>query len=362
VTIDLRAIGWQPPVTESNHEFFKDISIGKLMAVDGGTRVNFLTDDLLVVYNTRQKGKDWQNSPHVLQAFFIRAADGSLVATKDWTTRLRKDNSDRRDSEARLTPLADGRFLLVANGTMNLCSSGLELLNSQKLEPDAETDFWNIQSVNQGGEIFLRHESRSQEQVTFSWLDSDTLALKTQTPPYPWQYEYRGMPMRGTVAAGEQAVFALKNSGVVMLSKDEITNVCVEEVCREGGHMAVLSSHLIALTGRTGISVFDTSRGLQWSKVVSHSYDLSTFQFGAPRAAMSGGRFAFWIVGAKKVIFDGVQVTGRGRIFVYDAETGRRVYTIPLRPKDWDFDFALSPDGTRLAIFDGAKVRIYGIE
>jgi hypothetical protein len=246
---------------------------------------------------------------------------------------------------------------------MNLYSGDLELLKTQKLEPNAEADFWNVQSVDQGRGIFLRHESRSQEQVTFSWLDPNTLAVKTQTPPYPWQYEYRGMHMQGLVTAGDDAVFvSTRSGGMGLLSRDEIRAVCEEQICREGREMAPLSSHLVALIGHTGVGVLDTGRGLQWSKFLSQPYDLNRFQFGGLQASMSGTRFGFWIDGSQKVILDGVKVTGWGRIFVYDAETGRLVYTSPLRPKTWDWDFALSPSGTKLAMFDGAKVRIYSLK
>jgi hypothetical protein len=106
--VDLRTLGWVPPPHVSDREFFKDMSLGKLEALDENTRILFLTEDVIVVYHTKQEGRDWRTSPRFLEAFFIQAKDGGLLSIETWPVSPRKAYDDRRDSEARLIPSTMG--------------------------------------------------------------------------------------------------------------------------------------------------------------------------------------------------------------------------------------------------------------
>ena len=62
-----------------------------------------------------------------------------------------------------------------------------------------------------------------------------------------------------------------------------------------------------------------------------------------------------------KTLFDGVQVSNTPTLFLYDATSSNLLFTAPIELKSGDFDFALSPDGSEVVIFDGAGIRLYAI-
>jgi len=49
-------------------------------------------------------------------------------------------------------------------------------------------------------------------------------------------------------------------------------------------------------------------------------------------------------------------------LLVYDATDPKLLRAIPIERKTGNFDFALSPDGRQVAIFDGARIRLYVID
>lgn len=360
VVVDLRTIGWAPPHYESNRRFFKDFSIGKLMSLDENTKVVFLSDDVIAIYHTRQEGSDWRTAARLMEAFLIRVKDGSLVSTMRWPTRLRISDNDLRDSECRLIPLSDGRFLVLSAGVMTLYSGNLELLKQQKLESATSGDMWAAQSVAEGHKVFLRHESMTPPQVGYSWLDSATLKVEYTSPGY----RDRDFLVQGGVKASEGSVFTLSESGVRMIDKDQnVKEVCGDQLCREANHYQVLSTHRIGLSARNGFGIVDIDEGLKWSKLIESKYDPKRFQFSSIRGALSGTRFGLWLTGDKKSFFDGVKVSAwPPTILVYDTDGPKNPYVIRTTPVEGQLDFALSPNGTKVAVFDGAKVLVYHLD
>ena len=76
---------------------------------------------------------------------------------------------------------------------------------------------------------------------------------------------------------------------------------------------------------------------------------------------MSGKTFALWITASHAEKFDGVQVGTSPKVFVYETATGRLLATFVINPRSSDFDFALSPSGGQLVVFDGADIRLYAL-
>jgi hypothetical protein len=363
VVVELAKFGWAPPPNVSNRAIFKDFTLAKLFAMDRNTRLVFLSEEVIAVYHTKEEGKDWRTVPRIMEAFFIRAKDGSLVSTQRWAGSVRKSMDEHVDSEARLIPLHDGRFLVFANGIITLYGPNLELLKQKQLEPLPSTDFWSAQSVADGREIFLRRESISKRLVTYSWLASDTLEAIYQLPSYPWQYTYRGFPMQDAVRASENAIFG-RGSGIQMIDRDQrVKTICEDPLCKESGALHVLSSRYIGWSGRTGIGIVDAERGgFSWAKLMQPQYRSQAFQFGEMRSAMSGTKFALWVTANKKVFFDEVEIKPI-TFLVYDlAKPNNHPAAIRMKGVRPDWDFSLSPNGTKLALFDGAKVQIYSLE
>lgn len=355
VVVDLAKIGWAPPRNQSDRAFFKDFTIGNLFSLDQNTRILFLNADAFVVYHTKQEGQDWRTAPRTMEAFFIRAKDGSLISTMRWPTRLRRSDNDLRESEARLVPLSDGRFLAFANGVMRLYGDNLDLLKEQKLEPDGPGGMWSAQSVAEGHQIFLRHESMRPPRATYFWLDSATLQVEYTSPGY----HDRDFLVQAGVVAGEKSVFTLSQSGIRMIDRDHgVKTICADQLCRGDGLLRALSSRHIGLSGKNGIGIVDLDHGLIWSKSIGD--DSKHFQFSEMQCAMSGKRFAFWITGAKKALFDGVKINEwPPTILVYERDSSKTPLVIRTTPVEGQLDFALSPGGTKLAVFDGAKVQVY---
>jgi hypothetical protein len=353
VAVNLAQFGWVAPSLESNRVFFKDFTLGKLFARDDNTRVFFLNEDVIVCYHTKQEGKDWRTAPRFIEAFFIGAKDGSLVTTHRWPTGLRRALDGLIDSQARLIPLDGGRFLVVTNGVITLYDLDLELLKQQKLEPSTASDLWAAQSVDSGRGIFLRHESTS-EPVRYLWLNSGTLEVKYQMPGY------RGRKYSiGGAIADESSVFERTRAGLRMIDRDQrVRIVCDDPLCRESGSLRALSRHYLGWSGRSGIGIVDKDRGLIWSRLVEPQYQRNGFQFGQMQSAMSGTRFALWIGANKKAYFDGAEIRDV-TILVYDlANLKDRPSVLQMKPTTADWCFALSPNGTTLAVFDGTRLQV----
>jgi hypothetical protein len=76
------------------------------------------------------------------------------------------------------------------------------------------------------------------------------------------------------------------------------------------------------------------------------------------RSATSGKRLAVDIdTGGKgQAFFHGVKVSGLDTMFVYDADNKVPVYALRL---DTASDYALSSDGTQIAVLSAGKLKIY---
>jgi hypothetical protein len=357
-TIELKKYGWIPAKSESDKKFFKDFTLAKLEGLDQNTRVLFISNDELVVYHTKQEGENYRTATRQVEAFFVKAQDGSLLQTKLWPVQVRKSEEDRRDSEARLVPLSGDRFLILANGAIMIYDHELNLINQEKLEPPSSTGPWSVQAVAGGAQIFLRHEPGLP--VTYEWRASDTLQVLRKTPGY----RDRLFHPQAVVNAGENAVFTGGRSGIEMITPDQqMKIICDDSFCRGDGHVHVLASQYIVFSGRTGIGVIDIDHGLVWSKTIGPNRNLNRapFQFGGIVSSISGTRFGFWMTSYRKTLFDGVKVHQSPVLLIYDATNPKLLCSIPMKLYG-DFNFALSPDEKHVAIFQGAKLTLYALD
>jgi hypothetical protein len=331
--------------------------------MDQNTRISFVSNNVIVAYHTKQEGQDWRTASRQLEAFFISAKDGRLLSTKEWPTVVRGSESDLIDSESRLIPLSNGRFLVFANRTMMLYGIDLKPIAQKKLEPSTSADLWSAQSVAGGQKIFLRHQSSSDQQTTYYWLASDTLL------PLSQMSGFRGGNFSVAAIAGEDFILAAlgfsgrgMTTGIGKIGLDGSTKlICSDQFCREAGG-TVVSSQRIAVSGRRGIGVVDPDQGLIWSKQIPSKSNPNDFEFGEIRTAMSANEFAVWITAYHKTLFDGVQIRSMPTLFVYDATSSKPLFTVPIGRRFGDFDFALSPDGSEVVIVDGAAtMRLYAV-
>lgn len=355
-TVELKNYGWEAPKPESDKKFFKNFTLAKLEGLNQHTRVFFIGNDELAVYNTKQAGEDYRTATRQVEAFFVRAQDGSLLQTKLWPVQMRKSEIDLRDSEARLVPLQGDRFLILANGTVMIYDHDLNLINKETLEPSSSTGPWSVQAVAGGAQVFLRHEPGPA--VTYEWRASDTLQLLRKTPGYRDPHFHP----QALVSAGENAVFTGSNSGINMITPDQqLKTICEDKVCRGNGQLQVLASRFIVFSGRTGIGVIDIAHGLVWSKTIGANLNPNDVQFGDIVSSISGTRFGVWMSAYRKTSFDGVIVHKSPVLLIYDATNPKLLWSMPIRGAG-DFNIALSPDEKHIAIFNGTKLTLYAID
>jgi hypothetical protein len=361
-TVKLDTFGWHPPRSISDREFFKDFTIAKLEALDSNTKICFVSNDVVAAYHTNEEGRDWRTAGRWLEVFFISAKDGRLLDKKKWPTVARGNESDRIDSESRLVPLSDGRFLVFANRTMMLYGNNLELLGEERLEPSTSGDLWSAQSVAGGHKIFLRHQSASKQQATYFWLSPETFR------PISQMSGFSGLKFSVAVTAGDGFVLTGagfsgpgRSTGIARIGLDGSTTiVCSDEICRDGGP-SMVSSRLIAISGRYGIGVLDLEHKLLWS----HQISSTRFDFNllaSIKTAMSGNRFAVWMDSTYKIQFDGVKVSDWPKLLLYNTSDPHHLLAIPFDHRPGQSDFALSPDGGEVAILDGTRIKLYAVD
>jgi hypothetical protein len=362
VIVNLAKLGWRASPLESDKSFFRTFSIEKLEAIDiGAENIVFLNDDVLVAFHTvqeSQEGKDWRTVRRELEAFFLRAEDGTLLFKQRWLTSPRKDWHDLHESEARLIRISDDRFLVHANGTLMLYASDLRLLKEKKLVPAGWNDVWGAQSIRGGGYILLRHGTRSRPYARYEWLDSDTLEAK---------YRIESYSLAGPVGT-EDSIIGNSDSGIKQVDLNQrATAICQNQPCPKDGALAVLSSHRIVFLQETRVGVIDTDHGLVWADSIDPKY-VSASRWGLGLAlrylflnlssAASGERFAFSVTAVKKTYFHGEKIGGSPVIFIYDAESQIPIYVLRT---DGMVDYTFSPDGGKFAVLDRSCLRIYSI-
>jgi hypothetical protein len=357
-TVKLLSSCRSAPKTESNKSFFKDFNLEKLAAVDLSTKLLFVSNDVLAAYHTDEPGQDWRTADRRLKACFFKTEDGSFYATQEWPSTIRKDlPGSEAESESRIASLRNGEFLVVASGTLMLYSDSLRPIGEQKLEPNGRLDMWGVKGLAGGRAIFLRHERLRDPSFTYQWIDADTFQpLEVMTVPV-----IRGRGM----SALEDGVFTVCGKSICLLRPSVPEKlICKDPLCRDSGANAVITQRLVGLSSRGGIGVLDVEQGMVWSDVVGPEDNYHGLSFGAITPSLSGNRFAVWVSADRKHPFNFVQVNKGpdATLLVFNTLESRHVFAAAIRPKGFDWTFALSPDGTKLATFDGVALTVYTVD
>jgi len=350
VVIDLARLGWKDSPPESDKSFFKTYSIEKLEAMDGGAKLLYLSNDVLVAYHAiqeNQENKDWRSVRRELEAFFISTHDGSLVFRQRWRTRWRKDSRDLWESEARIIRVSGDRFLVHADAALMLYSStDYRLLKAKALEPAGLGDLWGAQSVPGGRYILLRHGHLSRMYATYEWLTSETLETMHRTESYELS----------SPTAMEESIVGDTRNGIQELTWDGHSEAaCRSHACLEGGELTFLGPHSVAFLSRTAVGVIDTDHGLSWANDI----DPGNIQVADLQSASLGKRFAFLVWGWKNARFHGERLDRHSTLLIYDLDKSVPVYRLDVGDGNV---FALSPDGTQIAVSHDNIVKVYSMK
>lgn len=351
-TISLKNYGWSPPRYESDRSFFRDYTDAKLMAVDVNTRLLFISNDALVAYDTVQEGEDWHTAKRTLHAFFLHADDGSLANSWEWQTCVRKDDG-YGDSESRIIALDGARFLVDACGTLAVYANDFSLVRQYKLELDSPIDIWAVQSVDEGKQIFLRHEVLGALSVRYEWRDTDTFSLINSQQGDV----YQGRGVRGA----EGGIFI---AGDPYRTRVFVPGAPPRDLCTDPRYGDISSEvvmgtrYLVIWSYWEGVGVVDRDRDVLWFNSPSRSNQKHDISFGPVVTASSRSRFAVSVAGwSKRAVFDSVRVRSE-MIFVYDVTDSKYLFAQPFKELS---TFTLSPDGKRLAVLSGDKVSLFDI-
>ena len=256
-----------------------------------------------------------------------------------------------------VTELSGDRFLVVANGGLLLYDSSGKLLAQKKLEPFSAGDLWAAQAVSGGQEIFLRHQSAPDRETMYYWLASESLSTTSQMPGF-----HGGEYSVGVAAGHNFVLLGSRDSGIRMIKQNgSEETICNATLCRQDHTLSLLDQHRIGISGREGFGILDIDKGLIWSKPVASSAERKNIQVGNIRWALSGTAFAVWLQAIHSQLFDGTKVGQSPIVFVFDPQLPSHVLSVNVNPVDFDFDFALSPSGDRIAVFDGSNLKIYRI-
>lgn len=342
--IDLRTLGWQPAQGFPYH----GTGIPENLSVlndDTKPRLAFVGERSLAIYQSRyhSSGTDSLPGSREMEAFFLETGLGRLINHLTWPTRARRWLNERWDTEARILAV-DGGFLVHAANVLISYSKDMKDERHLALE---EGPLWSVTVPPEGHSFHVQRIQGSD--ASGRWLASGTFqelqGINNETP--------------GVSSASDNAVVTqLSHCVQIQFVKQAPRNLCCGGCCR-AGIPQFLTDGEIVLAHDDGFSVFAPDGQILWSlrsdcrKRNCLNVDVKT--------SLQSSRIAISFFGYRSASFDGIRVaSGETHILVYDRSKQAQLMNVPVG-KTTDFDFALSPDGSTLAVLVGDVVRIYQI-
>ena len=284
-------------------------------------------------------------SRYRLRVYMMSAASGESRCQREWGTR-------RRDSELHV---AFGGILVRTGNVLRVCSTHLQetrRVELSKLYPqeDAIIRMWVSASRRT---VLLNYYSQGPLGAIashFLLLDGGTFEQKKSWDEDP--------PLRRVNSISDTMLAVGSRDGVMLSVFGSNT---WRRVPAASGSPTLVTDKLLVTQGR---DVAISYAGGQ--AVVSNDAERNHFVDSLPTVAQSGVSFA---VGVQRLrgermarVFDVDAPVAGGTIEVYSVALKRCVLTVPvlLLPKS-DYDFALSPDGSKLAVLNDRSVSLYAV-
>jgi len=332
-----------------------------------GAGVTFFDDTRLIVYAVSTEPKQLSSrespelsSPFRLDAWVVDAKSGKTEFQKEWGTR-------RYDSDVRAT---SGGILVKTGGIVRLYSPDFAQVRELPLPLDPKGSYFASVSTS-GRSIAISHYLQKDRKWIshIDVLDASSLKIRHSWDQYP--------PIFRLSMTDERFVF--ERSGAIAVTDFAHPNALsildkAAQGCPAGVSVPTMISSefvvmrtcdaVLALTAsgtRIPLEPFNGRGSSAGSGSKCERY------FGAEKStAASGGRFAALALPTlkiKKPLFaeagaclDGLQVA------VYDLTLRRRVLTVSVDPVPKNnYDFALSPDGSKLVILNDRSVSVYTV-
>lgn len=340
-TVDLHALGYTEPQTpydkagrwlDSGIAFTDDDTVATWFLAQETTTRTVLRKRSRTSYATR------------MHAVFLRASTGRVRAQQEWPTPSYPTPA--------LLPTSSGRFLIRAGELMTLYSPDLKPIRELTLPRDPGSEWLGVQASVTGKQIFLYQISDRRKQRRLEILDADTLELLDS-----WTDEEIG-----SFAVGDNQVVQKKSS--MSSPKEQILirdlgkpwrslyrsdeNACL-------GRLAFVTKATILVPVCGGMALMSTEGSVLWREQFRDGeFHVRT------RSSQGGDRLAVAAI-VEKVGFDNPRVT-RLRVAVYDVTTHAVVFNLELKPVPrQNFDFALSPTGSTLAVLADGLVKLFAL-
>lgn len=306
-------------------------------------------NSLIATFLTREAvtlGRRDQSTDLRLHAVLFDAAKGAVKTAKEWTT---------FEPRGGVLATRGGRFVVIAPNRMLLYSPGLELLKEFKLPSDA-----SVYSSPAGGAILLEYNDYGRD--WFQWMDPDTLQ-----PLRSWE-EALGF----TTISDSKLVFLeqtyTKSTGSVHEILIRELDGAQHVVCRSvdgqgncGSFPQFLSNELLALSTFRGLMLIRSDGTIAFITKFKEDEELGR----SLSTSANGRRFAVqqYVNKGGSALLDISSHSVFRRIVVFDVPTRQWIYNLEAKSQNIRTlpAFALSPDGSLMAILTDGVVRVYSL-
>jgi hypothetical protein len=317
--------------------------------------VIFLGDDRVVVYEVDSTGKlSSRTNPDVSSSFLLHAsvysADvGHFLLTKDWPTHAHYSSIQ----------VTAGGLLVRTGEKLTLLSQDFRQINQITL-PDLDRCIISISGTQRT--ILANCLSNKLKISRFDVFDGNNLQLKyswSESPPL-----YRG--------------YTVTDSGIIDSDVSKPALIFSKFASRKWDAIVKSTGTCSLLTIVADNWVFKECRDLTLKKrsnLVLSSMDgqiLMTDQFDKGENLLDGPKiskneqFAAFSLGTtavkSRILSESSEVRVATHVAVYDLRLKKRVQTVNISPLPKnDYDFALSPDGSKLAVLNDQQVSVYSV-
>jgi len=310
----------------------------------GGFGVVFLNDQELIVYALEPSGQLSSRRSHEISSAFRQRV--RIVDVLSGNTRLTKDfNARPHGSTVQVTT---GGVLVNTGEIVKLYSADFATNQNLTVPPADEGDM-SITSVSPTGKtIMINHFNPKRNMSHLDVFDASTLTLKYSWNQSPRLYEDYSISDKGIAASGigatdfgstawrrvGQGVGHCTGNVPTLYSDDELVYGC---------------SKLIAVSVNGQVLMTDSfPRGVEASE---------------KKAVAQGGRLvavSLQTVEVKKhLLTEPSRRVTATHVAVYDLNRKIRIMTVTVDPMPrYDYDFTLSPDGSKLAILNDRNVSL----
>ena len=347
--VDLRPLGYNgfTPKGELWGEHFKINSV--CFSGDSSLIVTFLTREVVATLSRRDKSSD--QVPLRLHAVFIDADKGAVKTASEWPS------SEPRGG---ILPARGGRFIVVTPERLLLYSPSLELLKDFKLRTEDNPPFElaGVYSSPAGGSILLQYNDY--HKYWFQWMDPDILQ-----PLRSWEEVLAWITISDTKLAFSHETYT-KPTGFLYEVLIRGIDGASQTVCRSvngdddcGISPQFISNELLALSTFRGLRLIRSDGTM--ALVTKFKANEELWRTLSPSA--NGNRFAVqqFVNKGGSALLD---ISSHGvfhRIVVFDVPTSQWIYNLEAKSQSITTfpNFALSPDGSKLAVLADGVVEVY---